>query len=91
VEGFPQTPFDETFETTILTLHPSMWTSVWTEYFSSEDVSVKRLKNMVDVTGIEPVTPCLQRLVALRINNLHQVRRSATDYYKCMIGMALVH
>jgi hypothetical protein len=28
---------------------------------------------LVDVTGIEPVTPCLQRLVAPRINNLHGV------------------
>jgi hypothetical protein len=28
------------------------------------------LKRMVDVAGIEPATPCLQRLVARRINNL---------------------
>jgi hypothetical protein len=27
----------------------------------------------VDVTGIEPVTPCLQRLFARRINNLPEV------------------
>jgi hypothetical protein len=26
---------------------------------------------LVDVTGIEPATPCLQRLVARRINKLH--------------------
>jgi hypothetical protein len=27
-------------------------------------------KKLVDVTGIEPVTPCLQRLDARRINRL---------------------
>jgi hypothetical protein len=36
------------------------------------------VENMVDVTGIEPVTPCLQRLVARRFNNLRQVRPIAT-------------
>jgi hypothetical protein len=39
-------------------------------------------KKLVDVTGIEPVTPCLQRLVARRISNLHALRRNATDCYK---------
>jgi hypothetical protein len=41
-------------------------------------------ENLVDVTGIEPVTPCLQRLVARRINKLHQVRWNARDCYKYM-------
>jgi hypothetical protein len=40
-------------------------------------------KKLVDVTGIEPVTPCLQRLDARRINNLHGVRWNATGGYKC--------
>jgi len=34
------------------------------------NANCKLLKRLVDVTGIEPVTPCLQRLVARRINNL---------------------
>jgi hypothetical protein len=46
--------------------------------------AVEREENLVDVTGIEPVTPCLQRLVARRINKLHQVRWNATDCYKCI-------
>jgi hypothetical protein len=32
--------------------------------------------HMVDVAGIEPATPCLQRLNASRINNLHGVSPS---------------
>jgi len=44
---------------------------------------------LVDVTGIEPATPCLQRLVARRINNLHGQRRSATECYKCNIAEEL--
>jgi Phage integrase family len=51
---------------------------------SSRDLDLKSLKTLVDVTGIEPVTPCLQRLVARRINKLHQVRWNATDCYKCI-------
>jgi hypothetical protein len=39
------------------------------------------LENMVDVAGIEPATPCLQRLRARRINNLDRVLASATNCY----------
>ena len=42
---------------------------------------------MVDVTGIEPVTPCLQRLVARRINELHGTRRVATKCYQVQRGI----
>ena len=45
-------------------------------------ITCKSLKNLVDVTGIEPATPCLQRLDARRINYLHGVRLRATNYYK---------
>jgi len=31
-------------------------------------------KKLVDVAGIEPATPCLQRLAARRINNLQDQR-----------------
>ena len=31
----------------------------------------------MDVTGIEPMTPCLQRLVARRVNNLHDMQKIA--------------
>src|SRR5580693_8374458 len=37
---------------------------------------------MVDATGIEPVTPCLQRLVARKINDLDTIRLFATEYYQ---------
>jgi hypothetical protein len=33
-------------------------------------VTRKTLKELVDVAGIEPATPCLQRLTARRINKL---------------------
>ena len=36
-------------------------------------IRAKLLKRLVNVTGIEPVTPCLQRLDARRINDLHRV------------------
>jgi len=36
----------------------------------------KLLKRLVDVTGIEPATPCLQRLDAQEINNLATVSRN---------------
>jgi hypothetical protein len=39
-------------------------------------------KNLVDVTGIEPVTPCLQRLVARRINNLQECQPESTNSAK---------
>src|SRR5712664_1358584 len=45
---------------------------------------------MVDVTGLEPATPCLQRLVARRINKLDGRRRIATECYKCSAGLGLV-
>ena len=32
------------------------------------------LENLVDVGGLEPPTPCLQRLVARRINELQEIR-----------------
>ena len=51
-------------------------------YDSTEKLK-KINKTLVDVTGIEPVTPCLQRLRARRISELHGVRRNATDCYKC--------
>jgi hypothetical protein len=44
---------------------------------------------MVDVTGIEPVTPCLQRLVARRINKLHGMSPIATEPYKCILTLRL--
>jgi|ERR1700723_1969550 len=34
----------------------------------------KQKRKLVDVTGFEPATPCLQRLDARRINNLHELR-----------------
>jgi hypothetical protein len=39
-------------------------------------------KKLVDVTGLEPVTPCLQRLVARKINNLQEVQRESTKCEK---------
>ena len=44
------------------------------------------VEKMVDVTGIEPATPCLQRLVARRINNLHGLPQITTERYKCNIA-----
>jgi hypothetical protein len=45
-----------------------------TNHVTNESVREKPqsqvIENMVDVTGIEPVTPCLQRLFARKINNL---------------------
>ncbi len=38
-----------------------------------ESHELQVIENMVDVTGFEPATPCLQRLVARRINNLHRM------------------
>src|SRR5215831_7638978 len=40
---------------------------------------------MVDVTGIEPATPCLQRLFARRINKLYATSPFATESYKFFI------
>jgi hypothetical protein len=37
-------------------------------------------KELVDVTGIEPVTLCLQRLDARKINDLQQLRSFTTCY-----------
>jgi hypothetical protein len=44
---------------------------------------------LVDVTGIEPATPCLQRLVARRINKLHGTRPIATKCYQVQRGLGV--
>jgi hypothetical protein len=39
----------------------------------NQETPPQSLKNVVDVAGIEPATPCLQRLNARRINHLQQL------------------
>jgi hypothetical protein len=42
------------------------------------------------VTGIEPVTPCLQRLCGRKINNLRQIRRIAMNRYNLLSFLGLI-
>jgi hypothetical protein len=44
----------------------------------------RTIENMVDVAGIEPATPCLQRLVARKINKLAAVCRKWQKKASCM-------
>jgi hypothetical protein len=44
-----------------------------------EEILPQPLKNVVDVTGIEPVTPCLQGLAARRINKLRQLLQNKRE------------
>ena len=49
---------------------------------SESSKTIVFIGNLVDVTGIEPVTACLQRLVARRINDLDGTRSFATECYQ---------
>jgi hypothetical protein len=52
----------------------TVWTLMWTQLFH-EPAPFNQLKNMVDVTGIEPVTPCLQ----IQKSELEQMKKNEKE------------
>ncbi len=45
----------------------------------------KSLKRLVDVTGIEPVTPCLQSVYGVRATSAHELLQAAIG--QCLCGL----